>query len=331
VVTLYVDDTQGHRIALGSGFIAPDGRVVTNRHVIEGGSRAEIFGSDGQMLGVASFTELVGTEVDLAVLPAIVDPPGRLALARDLPSVGGSVVVIGAPQGLQNTVSEGIVSAIRSLGAGRVLQITAPISLGSSGAPVLNRNAEVVGVAFSQLSEGQNLNFAVPADAVRALLGSRTSRSPFPAARAPVVAAESSSITANSQPTTPSTPLAPSIPEMGSRWTVVHRDADVIVGVDTSHAQIDERLHRYYLVWMRTNHARTQQLSNGGATFRTAVWRWNVDCRNKQYKPVSGTFYDENGTVRMSTNMPDVPWQTPAPDTFAETGVTGVCAVLRGR
>jgi len=103
------------------------------------------------------------------------------AEGRDLPfvtlgdsdkvKVGEAICVIGSPMLLEGTVSAGIISAVRKLRDGRtLLQITAPISEGSSESPVFNRKGEVIGVASFTLSEGQNLNFAVPSNAVKDLL-----------------------------------------------------------------------------------------------------------------------------------------------------------------
>jgi tetratricopeptide (TPR) repeat protein len=79
--------------------------------------------------------------------------------------------VYGSPLGLGNTVSDGIVSAIRDIpDFGKVIQITAPISPGSSGSPVLNMNGEVIGIAFFQMIEGQNLNFAIPSEKITSLI-----------------------------------------------------------------------------------------------------------------------------------------------------------------
>ena len=79
-----------------------------------------------------------------------------------LPAVGAPVVAVGNPQGLSRTVSTGIVSAVRLMDGRQMVQISAPISPGSSGGPVLNDRGEVVAIATSYLAEGQNLNFAVP-------------------------------------------------------------------------------------------------------------------------------------------------------------------------
>jgi tetratricopeptide (TPR) repeat protein len=95
-----------------------------------------------------------------------------------VPSEGQDIVVIGNPLGLESTVSAGIVSAVRDIPAfGKILQITAPISPGSSGSPVINSKGEVIGVATLIVTKGQNLNFAVPSDKIIAL--KETSQTPI--------------------------------------------------------------------------------------------------------------------------------------------------------
>ncbi|HEU4562422.1 MAG TPA: S1C family serine protease [Longimicrobium sp.] len=163
VITLNTYNAAGRKTGLGSGFFLADGRIATNRHVVEGAARVEAVTQDERVLGTATFAEAVGgPTADLAVLPRITAPPATLQLASGLPEAGEAVVVIGAPEGLSNTVSTGIVSAIRRIGGRTLVQITAPISHGSSGGPVLNSRGQVIGVSVSVLSEGQNLNFAVP-------------------------------------------------------------------------------------------------------------------------------------------------------------------------
>jgi len=163
VVTLHAFNSTGREVSLGSGFFLPDGRIATNRHVVEGATRLTAQASNERTLGSVEYAEAVGSTADLAILPRIGAPPATLPLATRLPEAGESVVVIGAPEGLSNTVSTGIVSAIRRVQGRTLVQISAPISHGSSGGPVLNMRGEVIVVSVSVLSEGQNLNFAVPA------------------------------------------------------------------------------------------------------------------------------------------------------------------------
>lgn len=174
VITLNTYNATGRQTGLGSGFFLSDGRIVTNRHVVEGSARIEAMTPDNRRLGSAQYAEAVGgASADLAILPRITNPPGTLTLARSLPEVGEAIVVIGAPEGFSNTVSTGIVSGIRNDRGRQLLQISAPISHGSSGGPVLNMRGEVVGVSVAMMSEGQNLNFAVPVTEVARLTQTR--------------------------------------------------------------------------------------------------------------------------------------------------------------
>lgn len=176
VVYLRTYDVNGRPTGLGSGFLVEHGRVVTNAHVVEGAARVEVYDFEDNILGTTDYAESLSSRIDLAVLPAMPNAPGALHLATNEPPVGESIIVIGAPQGLTNTVSTGIVSAFRDHEGKRWMQISAPISQGSSGGPVLNQQGEVLGVSVAVLRDGQNLNFAIPGRNVRALLGSPPGR-----------------------------------------------------------------------------------------------------------------------------------------------------------
>ncbi len=170
VVTIVSADEKD--IVRGSGFvISSDGKIVTNFHVVAGKRNILARRSDGSFLTIKGI--LASDEAnDLAVLQA----EGRnLPFVRlgdsEKVKVGEAICVIGSPMLLERTVSSGIFSAVMKLRDGRkLLQITAPISKGSSGSPVFNRRGEVIGVANFTLSEGQNPNFAVPSNAVKVLL-----------------------------------------------------------------------------------------------------------------------------------------------------------------
>ena len=170
-VAIETFDSRGEKLARGSGFFVDMDRVVTNRHVIEGAYRAEVHlnsGNSYQVKGVLA----VDAEGDLALLkvdapPSLVRP---LSLDRTSPQEGESVVVIGNPFGLEGSVTNGIVSAVRDIpGFGRIIQITAPISPGSSGSPVVNMQGQVIGVATLQITGGQSVNFAIPSDRIALL------------------------------------------------------------------------------------------------------------------------------------------------------------------
>lgn len=93
--------------------------------------------------------------------------------------IGDDIYVAGNPEGLEGTLSSGIVSAMREITGHKLLQITAPISPGSSGGPVMDAYGEVIGVAVATFKEGQNLNFAVPSSYVKKMLAAIGSASPL--------------------------------------------------------------------------------------------------------------------------------------------------------
>ncbi len=168
-VAIETYDSRGNSLSRGSGFFIASDRIITNRHVIEKSSRVEVHLVDGKKLAVKGVLAIDG-EGDLALLQ--VDLPAALVtvplpISRAVPQEGESVVVVGNPYGLEGSVANGIVSAVREIsGYGKIIQITAPISPGSSGSPVVNMFGQVVGVATLQAAEGQSLNFAVPAERI---------------------------------------------------------------------------------------------------------------------------------------------------------------------
>ena len=161
-VTIYTFDASGDTIGMGSGFLVrASGVVVTNYHVMEGASRAVVILTSGERY--ERVQALDGDEsADIAVLKIPGFDLPIVPTAGTLPAVGAAVVAVGNPEGLSRTVSTGIVSAVRLIDGRQMVQISAPISPGSSGGPVLNDRGEVVAIATSYLAEGQNLNFAVP-------------------------------------------------------------------------------------------------------------------------------------------------------------------------
>jgi tetratricopeptide (TPR) repeat protein len=170
-VAIQTFDNHGEPLSRGSGFFIDSDRVVTNRHVIENAFRAEIHSSTGKVYPVKGVLA-VDAEGDLALLK--VDTPAgtirALSLERTSPQEGESVVVIGNPFGLEGSVTNGIVSAVRDIPTfGRIIQITAPISPGSSGSPVVNMQGQVLGVATLQITGGQSVNFAIPSERISQL------------------------------------------------------------------------------------------------------------------------------------------------------------------
>jgi tetratricopeptide (TPR) repeat protein len=170
-VAIETYDARGEKLSRGSGFFIDADRIVTNRHVIEGAHRAEIHSTNGTVIPVKGVLA-VDAEGDIALLK--IDPPTPqvrpLPLDKTSPQEGESVVVIGNPLGLEGSVTNGIVSAVRDIPTfGRIIQITAPISSGSSGSPVVNMQGQVIGIATLQVTGGQSVNFAIPSERISQL------------------------------------------------------------------------------------------------------------------------------------------------------------------
>jgi serine protease Do len=150
--------------SLGTGFVVrSDGWIATNLHVIVGGPRVKVTLPDRELDVVEVLA--ASPEHDLAVVRVEARGLPVVALGdSDAMRPGDAIVAIGNPLGLENTVSNGLISARRKFDAGvEVLQISAPIAPGSSGGPIFNDHGEVIGIATAVLEEGQNLNFGMPA------------------------------------------------------------------------------------------------------------------------------------------------------------------------
>ena len=157
----------------GSGFlIKSDGTIATNAHVIADASTIEVKLATGETYRRVYVLASDETEdVALLRIEAADAPTLKLGNSNDA-KVGDDVVLVGAPLGLEETISTGIVSAIRILPdtGVRVIQTTAAASPGSSGGPLLDRNGEVLGLIAFSMVQGQSLNFAIPINYIRGKL-----------------------------------------------------------------------------------------------------------------------------------------------------------------
>jgi Flp pilus assembly protein TadD len=160
-------DAKGFAIALGSGVVISPGRVVTNRHVIEDGISFRVE-HDGK-IWPATLVK-VDPDHDLAELLVIglAAPAVQIRDSAKL-AVGEKVYTVGAPEGLELTISEGLISGLRDFDTGRVIQTSAAFSHGSSGGGLFDAEGRLVGVTTFFLKEGQSLNFALPAEWTLAL------------------------------------------------------------------------------------------------------------------------------------------------------------------
>ena len=168
-------DASGRPIQTGSGFfIDSSGVAVTNYHVIDGGSSATAVLTNGERHAVLGVYDC-SPELDLALLK--IDGSGFpvLETCNDAPPAGATVYAIGSPNGLDNSISQGIVAnPARSVDGIDYIQFTAPISSGSSGGALINDMGQVIGVSTStfvgsETSTVQNLNLALPVSLISRL------------------------------------------------------------------------------------------------------------------------------------------------------------------
>jgi serine protease Do len=159
---------------LGSGLVVhEDGLIITNAHVVEGVNRIKVVFSDGREFQADIVSVDAGK--DLAVLAVKAPeklPVIELGRSDDL-MIGETVIAIGNPYGYANTVTSGVVSAVgRDIQVSEdywlrgLIQTDAPINPGNSGGPLLNVNAELIGITTAIRSDAQNIGFAIPVDAL---------------------------------------------------------------------------------------------------------------------------------------------------------------------
>lgn len=158
----------------GSGFfISQDGLILTNYHLIKKARRIFVKLKDDtaytrvKVVNVDVPRDIAVLKIDASGVGRSPTKPVKLGNSDDL-TVGQRVVAISNPLGLENTVSDGIISAIRPTDQGsQVLQVSVPLSNGSSGGPLFNLQGEVIGVVAASMQKGQSLNFVIPINEVK--------------------------------------------------------------------------------------------------------------------------------------------------------------------
>jgi S1-C subfamily serine protease len=184
VVLLQVSDMSHEKAGVGTGFfVSKDGRVITNHHVIDGATRVVAVLPDGRTIDILGI--LADDEArDIAILQAAAGDYTPLTLGTSTAlRMGDEIAIVGSPLGLSGSLSSGIVSAVRESGpktafgdskderlASWGLQVTAAISPGSSGSPILLRSGEVVAVAVGRINGGEGLNFGIPIEVPKAMM-----------------------------------------------------------------------------------------------------------------------------------------------------------------
>jgi serine protease Do len=158
-------DEQGSKVTLGSGVVISTGEVITNCHVIDRAAKIDVRQGSQAFRAILQEKNAKRDLCHLSV-PDLLSPPVTLAKRGAMPSPGARVYAIGAPHGLELSISDGLVSAVREIDNYKILQTTAPISPGSSGGGLFDSDGQLVGITTFYLKDGQNLNFAVSIDSL---------------------------------------------------------------------------------------------------------------------------------------------------------------------
>lgn len=181
IVILIMNNGDSLPVTTGSGFFVAEDTIITNYHVVKNARLGafRIYGSDEVYsvigtLGIDSVNDLA-----LLKVKGVKGKPLKLNGSNQL-SIGDEVFTASSPKGLEGSFSQGLISGLRKTSKEDLIQITAPISHGSSGGAILNNQAEVIAVAVGGIDEGQSLNFAVPIKYAQTLMAKRASLADLP-------------------------------------------------------------------------------------------------------------------------------------------------------
>ena len=162
IVVIRTYDAKGKNLELGSGVVLASELIATNCHVIEDAAKIRVAYRGKEYPATLQHSD---SDRDICILAISgLKAPAVVIGSTSRLKVGARVYAIGAPHGLELTLSEGIISSLRPVEGGRYLQISAPISPGSSGGGLFDEGGQLIGLTTFYLAEGQQLNFAVPVE-----------------------------------------------------------------------------------------------------------------------------------------------------------------------
>ena len=171
--TVYLEmaDKDNNILGFGSGFFVGQNQIATNFHVIAGAAKGTVKLAGSPMQYTVEGISATDEKNDLALLKVTGFEGEPLPLGdSDTVQIDKTVYVAGNPKGLEGTFSKDTVSNLHEGDAKKRFQMTALISPGNSGGPVLNGNGEVIGISLITLDDGQNLNFTIPSNDLKELL-----------------------------------------------------------------------------------------------------------------------------------------------------------------
>lgn len=173
IVVIQTYDSMGKTKKFGSGVVISNGTVATNYHVIENAAQIKVFYKKAVYVATQLYSD---EDRDVCILVVTgLKAPAVILGKTSLLKVGSRIYAIGAPQGMELTLSDGLISSLRPVADGQYIQITAPISHGSSGGGLFDTEGRLIGLTTFYLKESQQLNFAVPVEWISDLAKSKVS------------------------------------------------------------------------------------------------------------------------------------------------------------
>jgi hypothetical protein len=328
VVVLFAEDVGGHRFSLGTGFFVDKNVIATNYHVIQHAAR--VSAKSVTQRKEFPIKEIIGFDEkkDLALLmvEGISVRPLPLGDVTKL-AIGDDVYVAGNPEGFEGTFSQGIISGFRG---SRYIQITAPLSHGSSGGPVLNKRGEVIGVAVGLIQEGQNLNFAISASELLGFQKDAMRRyKQLKGLKLDLSGIDLSSIDEFPRDAPKeASPVPPSTPQKGIEWEVVALTDDSIFLINVNRIRTDEGTVK---VWVKTILLKEEDKQKGKQISLNeyegsphVVVLIEYDCKKEMMRTNFIAEYGEKGELSASGTIKDE-WKNIPPDTIAHAWFVAAC------
>ena len=342
-------------IASGSGVVVPSeskdrNKIVTNCHVVDNAKDGFVEIVQGEKLGVGFLSARDKTR-DLCVLDALVYkrlpngnvdvgngdglwlPPAQLS-SSDALEVGDAVYAVGAPQGLELSLSNGLVSGFRDYEGSEYIQTTAPISKGSSGGGLFDAQGRLVGITTMYVKDGQALNFAVPAELIASVPKITSTGKTGRSSSASVVdpgqtAAEAAQTSADAAAQAADAAVAAAEEESRrrpkDRWWTFHEDDEKQIAFDT---ETTTRNGKYRTVWERIRYAEPQR-TKSGKTYVEDMTRATYYCGIRQKSFDQYTLRDANGLVAVSAQLKGYQEERldMMPDTIGEAMYEAACSL----
>jgi Trypsin-like peptidase domain len=257
--------------------------IVTNCHVVQGQFVVTVKRNGASEEAFVIYCDL---EKDIAVITAKGDLPSVRTRPAAALAVGEQVYAVGAPQGLELSVSEGIVGQLRQASGGLIIQTTAAISAGSSGGGLFDAQGRLIGVTTMQFKDGQNLNFAMPVEwAIAALDIARREPWKYGMAVASQAPEKVSEVPRVAEPPT----REPSCgwQQVGAVGKYDYEQFDIYVDPCTVRP-----LGQYMAVWALDDFVRTRTTTLG-KNYRSTKSRSLIDCKNWRFAISSASYFSE--------------------------------------